>query len=207
MVLEGTDVLRFHSRFSCRRDDSESREARTSLASARSEAGRQYEEVLRWIWALQVARRSSAPRARAWGAPARWNSPRAGCRVVVNGRDAIRLEATAAEIRAATGAEVIAVAGDLGDARVREALLAACPAPDILVNNNGGPPRAEFETITREQISARARGQHADADRAGPARGAGHGRAPISGASSTSLRPRCARRSPASTFPRARAPA
>ena len=77
---------------------------------------------------------------------------RAGCRVVVNGRDAIRLEATAAEIRAATGAEVIAVAGDLGDARVREVLLEACPTPDILVNNNGGPPRAEFEKITREQI-------------------------------------------------------
>src|SRR5271155_524890 len=77
---------------------------------------------------------------------------RAGCRVVVNGRDAIRLEATAAEIRAATGAEVIAVAGDLGDARVREVLLEACPEPDILVNNNGGPPRAEFEKITREQI-------------------------------------------------------
>ena len=31
-------------------------------------------------------------------------------------------------------------------------LLEACPAPDILVNNNGGPPRAEFEKITREQI-------------------------------------------------------
>src|ERR1700678_4662215 len=77
---------------------------------------------------------------------------RAGCRVVVNGRDAIRLEATAAEIHAATGAEVIAVAGDLGDARVREVLLEACAAPDILVNNNGGPPRAEFEKITREQI-------------------------------------------------------
>src|SRR5271155_4490970 len=77
---------------------------------------------------------------------------RAGCRVVVNGRDAIRLEATAAEIRAATGAEVIAVAGDLGAARVRAVLLEACPTPDILVNNNGGPPRAEFEKITREQI-------------------------------------------------------
>jgi 3-oxoacyl-[acyl-carrier protein] reductase len=77
---------------------------------------------------------------------------RAGCNVVVNGRDAIRLEATAAEIRAETGAGVMAIAGDLGDPRVREALLEACPAPDILVNNNGGPPRAEFENITREQI-------------------------------------------------------
>jgi 3-oxoacyl-[acyl-carrier protein] reductase len=77
---------------------------------------------------------------------------RAGCRVVVNGRDAIRLEATAAEIRAETGAEVIAITGDVGDPRVRDALLQACPAPDILVNNNGGPARAEFERVTREQI-------------------------------------------------------
>ena len=77
---------------------------------------------------------------------------RAGCRIVVNGRDALRLEATAADIRASTGAEVIAVVGDLGDPRVREVLLEACPEPDILVNNNGGPPRAEFEKITREQI-------------------------------------------------------
>ncbi len=58
------------------------------------------------------------------------------------------------EIRAATGAEVRVVAGDLGDPRVREALLAACPAPDILVNNNGGPPPAPFEAITREKLLA-----------------------------------------------------
>jgi 3-oxoacyl-[acyl-carrier protein] reductase len=77
---------------------------------------------------------------------------RAGCAVVVNGRDAARLEATADDIRAATGARVTAVPGDVSDASVREALLAACPAPDILVNNNGGPPPAAFETLTREQI-------------------------------------------------------
>jgi 3-oxoacyl-[acyl-carrier protein] reductase len=79
---------------------------------------------------------------------------RAGCRVVVNGRDAARAEATAAEIRAATGAEVTVVAGDVGDPKVREALLEACPAPDILVNNNGGPPPAGFDDLTREQILA-----------------------------------------------------
>jgi 3-oxoacyl-[acyl-carrier protein] reductase len=79
---------------------------------------------------------------------------RAGCRVVVNGRDAERAEATAAEIRAATGAEVVVVAGDVGRPEVREALLDACPAPDILVNNNGGPPPADFDNLTREQILA-----------------------------------------------------
>jgi 3-oxoacyl-[acyl-carrier protein] reductase len=75
----------------------------------------------------------------------------AGCRVVINGRHAAPLEATAAEIRA-IGAEVVAVAGDVGDAKVREALLAACPAPDILVNNNGGPPPQPFGAITRDDL-------------------------------------------------------
>jgi len=78
----------------------------------------------------------------------------AGCRVVVNGRDAARANATAEEIRAATGATVTVVAGDVGRPEIREALLAACPEPDILVNNNGGPPPAPFEQITREKILA-----------------------------------------------------
>jgi 3-oxoacyl-[acyl-carrier protein] reductase len=77
---------------------------------------------------------------------------RAGCRVVVNARDREVLKATAADIRAATSAEVIEVCGDLSNPDVREALLSACPAPDILVNNNGGPPRASFYDLTREQI-------------------------------------------------------
>jgi 3-oxoacyl-[acyl-carrier protein] reductase len=75
----------------------------------------------------------------------------AGCQVVVNGRDAGRLEATAAEIRA-IGASVVAIAGDVGEAKVREALLAACPSPDILVNNNGGPPPQSFDEITHDDL-------------------------------------------------------
>jgi 3-oxoacyl-[acyl-carrier protein] reductase len=78
----------------------------------------------------------------------------AGCRIVVNGRDGARAEATASEIRAATGAEVRVVAGDVGDPAVRAALLAACTDPDILVNNNGGPPPTPFEGITREKLLA-----------------------------------------------------
>jgi len=68
-----------------------------------------------------------------------------GAAVVVNGRDAARLEATAQEIRAKTGAEVSAVAADLCSEDGRARLLAACPEPDILVNNNGGPPPGRFE--------------------------------------------------------------
>jgi len=77
---------------------------------------------------------------------------RAGCRVVINGRDLGVAETTAEEIRAETGAEVVVVAGDLNDAAVRDALFVACPAPDILVNNNGGPPPRDFEQVTRDDI-------------------------------------------------------
>ncbi|MGO9740796.1 MAG: SDR family oxidoreductase [Roseiarcus sp.] len=77
---------------------------------------------------------------------------RAGCRVVINGRDRATAERTAAEIHAETGAETMVVAGDLDDAGVRDALFSACPAPDVLVNNNGGPPARDFEAITREDI-------------------------------------------------------
>lgn len=68
-----------------------------------------------------------------------------GVAVIVNGRDADRLAATADEIRRATGAPVTAVVADLDTEAGRERLLAACPAPDILVNNNGGPLPGRFE--------------------------------------------------------------
>ena len=76
----------------------------------------------------------------------------AGCRVAINGRDAARAEATAAEIRAATGAEVKVVAGDLNTEAVRAEMLAAFGEPDILVNNNGGPPPRAFEDISRADL-------------------------------------------------------
>src|SRR3974390_2587114 len=76
----------------------------------------------------------------------------AGCEVVVNGRDAARLEATAKEIASATGGKVTPVAADLAPREGRRALVAASPAPDILVNNNGGPPPRDFRQLTREQM-------------------------------------------------------
>src|ERR1700751_4382409 len=76
-----------------------------------------------------------------------------GCEVVVNGRDKARLEKTAEEIRRATGAKVTAVAADVGTPQGQEALFAACPEPDILVNNNGGPPPFRvFRELGRQQM-------------------------------------------------------
>ncbi len=77
---------------------------------------------------------------------------RAGVDLVVNGRDQAALEATAAEIRAATGVAVTAVNADVSTAAGQAALLAACPEPDILVNNNGGPPFRDFRQMDRQAM-------------------------------------------------------
>jgi 3-oxoacyl-[acyl-carrier protein] reductase len=76
----------------------------------------------------------------------------AGCEVVVNGLDAARLEATAEALRKATGAKIVAVAADVATPDGQAALFRACPEPDILVNNNAGPPPREFRELTRQQI-------------------------------------------------------
>jgi 3-oxoacyl-[acyl-carrier protein] reductase len=78
----------------------------------------------------------------------------AGVAVVINARHHAQLEATADEIRKATGVEVTPVAADVSTPGGQEALLAACPAPDILVNNNGGPPYRDFRELDREALLA-----------------------------------------------------
>jgi 3-oxoacyl-[acyl-carrier protein] reductase len=75
-----------------------------------------------------------------------------GCEVVINGRDETRLAQAASEISKATGAKVIPVAADVAKPEGQKALFAACPEPDILVNNNAGPPMRDFRELTREQI-------------------------------------------------------
>jgi 3-oxoacyl-[acyl-carrier protein] reductase len=77
---------------------------------------------------------------------------RANCDVVINGRDGKALETTAAELRAAANAKIIPVQADVATAEGQAALLAACPAPDILVNNNAGPPFRDFRQLTRAQM-------------------------------------------------------
>jgi len=75
---------------------------------------------------------------------------REGVAVTITARTAGPLERTADEIRAATGATVTAVAGDITTEDGRAAALAACPGPDILVNNAGGPPPGDFRQWERE---------------------------------------------------------
>jgi 3-oxoacyl-[acyl-carrier protein] reductase len=75
---------------------------------------------------------------------------REGVRLVIVARGREALEATAAELRAAHGVEVAAVAGDVTTDEGRRAALAACPAPDILVTNAGGPPPGDFREWDRD---------------------------------------------------------
>jgi 3-oxoacyl-[acyl-carrier protein] reductase len=74
-----------------------------------------------------------------------------GVDVVINGRDAARLADTEAELRPLVTGRVTAVAGDVTTESGRAALLAACPDPDILVNNNAGPAPAAFSTLGHDQ--------------------------------------------------------
>jgi len=75
----------------------------------------------------------------------------AGCRVIINGRDAAALEATRAELSALRG-EVVAVVADVGTAEGRAVLLEAAGLVDILVNNNAGPPFRDFREIDDEAM-------------------------------------------------------
>jgi len=76
----------------------------------------------------------------------------AGCEVVINGRDPDRLAATAAELRRRSGAKITPVVADVASADGQKALFAACPEPDILVNNNGGPPFRDFRELDRQKM-------------------------------------------------------
>jgi 3-oxoacyl-[acyl-carrier protein] reductase len=68
--------------------------------------------------------------------------------LVARGREA--LEATAAELRSGHGVAVTAVAADVTTEAGRAAALAACPSPDIVVNNAGGPPPGDFRDWDRD---------------------------------------------------------
>ena len=95
-------------------------------------------------------RRWFARRRRDWARAARRRSPGKASNLVITARGKEALEATAAEIRKASGVKVTAVAGDITTPEGRAAALAACPSPDILVNNAGGPPPGDFRNWSRE---------------------------------------------------------
>ena len=71
-----------------------------------------------------------------------------GVNVVITARTKSEIEATAEEIRKATGVKVTPITGDITTEEGRKAVLAACPNPDILINNAGGPPPGDFKDFT-----------------------------------------------------------
>ena len=75
---------------------------------------------------------------------------RDGVDLVIVARTPGPLEATAAEIRAASGVAVTAIAADITSEAGRAQALEACPQPDILINNAGGPPPGDFRDWTRD---------------------------------------------------------
>lgn len=76
-----------------------------------------------------------------------------GVNVTLVARNAATLEATANDIRQLAGSQVTVtvVAADITTPQGRTAALAACPQPDILVTNAGGPPPGDFRNWEREQ--------------------------------------------------------
>jgi 3-oxoacyl-[acyl-carrier protein] reductase len=74
---------------------------------------------------------------------------REGVDITIVARTRDVLEQAGAEIAQATGVQVQTVAGDITTQAGRSAALAACPAPDILLNNADGPKPGDFRDWSR----------------------------------------------------------
>src|SRR5712692_8514384 len=73
-----------------------------------------------------------------------------GVEVTIVARTRDILERTAAEIGEATGVKVTPVAADIATKAGRSAAVAACPQPDILLNNADGPLPGDFRDWSRD---------------------------------------------------------
>jgi 3-oxoacyl-[acyl-carrier protein] reductase len=77
-----------------------------------------------------------------------------GVNLVLTARTSEALEATAAELRTRYPVRITTAAGDIASDAGRAAALEACPTPDILINNAGGPPVGDWRSFTPEQWHA-----------------------------------------------------
>jgi len=75
---------------------------------------------------------------------------REGVEVTILARTAADIEQTAKEIGALAGRPVAWIACDITTPEGRAAALAACPQPDILITNAGGPPPGDFRDWDRD---------------------------------------------------------
>ncbi|MCF8468024.1 MAG: SDR family oxidoreductase [Sneathiella sp.] len=71
-----------------------------------------------------------------------------GVNLVITARTKSTLEETADFIREKWPVEVKAIAGDITTPEGRAEVLKACPKPDVLVNNAGGPPPGDYHDWT-----------------------------------------------------------
>ena len=76
----------------------------------------------------------------------------AGVNLVLNGRDERVLEQTANELSQKTGVTVTPVLADISTNEGQAKVLGVCSTPDILVNNNGGPPFKDFRELSRDAM-------------------------------------------------------
>ncbi|HVZ68925.1 MAG TPA: SDR family oxidoreductase [Rhizomicrobium sp.] len=76
---------------------------------------------------------------------------REGVIVFAAARGEDRLNAAAKDIAQETGGAIKPVVADVTTEAGRAALLAACPQPDILINNAGGPPPGDFRNWSRDE--------------------------------------------------------
>ncbi len=77
---------------------------------------------------------------------------REGVHIVVNGRTAADVDTAVADLRATHDVKVTGVVGDSSTVEVHDALLAACPMPDIVLINGEGPPPTPFAALSGETL-------------------------------------------------------
>jgi len=73
-----------------------------------------------------------------------------GVHVLMVARTAKALERAATEVSEAAGKAVDSLAADVASEPGRAEILGRCPAPDILINNAGGPPLGDFRQFSRD---------------------------------------------------------
>lgn len=73
-----------------------------------------------------------------------------GVHVTLVARNVQTLDAAVDDLRGMTDATITAVACDITTVNGRSKALAACPQPDILVTNVGGPPPGDFRNWSRD---------------------------------------------------------